>query len=264
MDSLQDNGQVIVTKEDMLWERLIEAGKEGKLPRHIAVIMDGNGRWAKKQGLERIQGHKAGVESVRRIIRHCRELGIPYLTLYTFSTENWKRPKEEVDALMNILVESLTADTHELIGNGIRIKTIGDLSSLPDRTRRVMEDTIQATAQNQELTLVVALNYGGRSEIIKATREICQAIQHNDLRIDEIDEEVFAKRLYTSDIPDPDLLIRTSGEMRISNFLLWQLAYTEIWITKVLWPDFDRNHFSLALEDYLNRDRRYGGIAPCQ
>jgi len=226
-----------------------------KLPRHVAVIMDGNGRWAAKRGLPRIAGHKAGVDSVRAIVRAAGELGIETLTLYSFSTENWLRPAEEVGELMKLLSWALNKETLELDKNDVRLSAIGRLEALPEAVRRELEGAIVRLQDNKGLNLVLALNYGGRQEIIDAANK---ALASGET---ELDETSIADNLYTADLPELDLMIRTSGEMRISNFLLWQTAYAELHITDVLWPDFRKEHLVAALEDYQKRDRRFGGLS---
>jgi undecaprenyl diphosphate synthase len=229
-----------------------------RLPRHVAVIMDGNGRWAKKRGLNRIAGHLKGIESVRDVVRTSRKLGIRWLTLYAFSEENWKRPKYEIKALMSLLNRYLKAELQEMLDNGIRLTCIGQTEKLPQEVQRTLWRTIENTAHNKDMTLTLALSYGGRQEIVEAARNMLKDIQKDTLNIKQITEERLSKYLYTSDIPDPDLLIRTSGEYRISNFLLWQIAYTEIFITPTLWPDFRRERYLEALLDYQKRERRFG------
>lgn len=230
------------------------------LPQHIAVIMDGNGRWATKKGLPRVAGHRAGVESLKHIIEFCSELNISYLTVYAFSTENWKRPKEEVNTLMGLIVEYIERELELLDKNGIRINPIGILEELPEKTYQYITRASEKTKNNKKLVLNVALNYGGRAEITQAVKQICQKVENNEIRIDEINENLISQYLYTHNIPDPDLMIRPSGEMRLSNFLLWQLAYSELWITNVLWPDFTPQHLINAIYDFQNRERRFGGI----
>ena len=229
-----------------------------KLPRHVAIIMDGNGRWAKKRGLTRIVGHKKGIESIRDVVRTSRELGIKWLTLYAFSEENWKRPKYEVKALMDLLNRYLKGELKEMLDNGIRLACIGQTEKLPQAVQRTLWQTIEKTAHNKEMTLTLALSYGGRQEIVGAVKNMLKDIEKGTLNVKQITEERLSKYLYTSDIPDPDLLIRTSGEYRISNFLLWQIAYTEIFTTPTLWPDFHRERYLEALLDYQKRERRFG------
>ena len=230
------------------------------LPFHIAIIMDGNGRWAKKRLLNRIKGHEKGSETVRTIVRTCREIGIRILTLYAFSTENWQRPQAEIYALMTLLKKFLISEQKEMMDNNIRLNTIGQTERLPEDVRQELQKSIMLTRKNEGLILNLALSYGGRAEIVKAVREI--AIKAIDGRIDpdSITPELFSKHLYTSEMPDPDLLIRTSGEMRISNFLLWQLAYTEIYVTDTLWPDFGKDEFIGIIKNYLQRERRFGNV----
>ena len=229
-----------------------------KLPRHVAIIMDGNGRWAKKRGFDRIAGHRKGIQSVRDVVRTSRELGIGWLTLYAFSEENWKRPRYEIKALMNLLNRYLKDELKEMLDTGIRLACIGQTEKLPPEVQRTLWQTIERTAHNKEMTLTLALSYGGRQEIVGAVRNMLKDIEKDTLNVKQITEERLSKYLNTSDIPDPDLLIRTSGEHRISNFLLWQIAYTEIFVTPTLWPDFHRERYLEALLDYQKRERRFG------
>ena len=231
-----------------------------QLPAHVAIIMDGNGRWAKKRLLNRIQGHEKGAETVRTIVRTCREIGIPHLTLYAFSTENWQRPKVEVEALMNLLKRFLKDEQPELMENQIRLDAVGQIERLPEHVRKQLQATMDLTAQNREMTLHLALSYGGRSELVRMVRTIAAMAGEGSIRDTDITEETVAQHLYTAGIPDPDLLIRTSGEMRISNFLLWQIAYAEIFVTDTLWPDFGREEFLDILRAYQQRDRRFGRV----
>ena len=232
--------------------------KQDRIPRHIAIIMDGNGRWAKKQGLARMFGHKQGVETVHRITEAAAELGIDYLTLYAFSTENWNRPKEEVDALMSLLVDTIVKETPTLMKNNIVLQTIGDISRLPEATRKKFLECIEQTSKNTGLTLIIALSYSARWELIQAAKNIASGVEQGQLRLEEINEEVLSNHLTTANVPDPDLLIRTSGELRISNFLLWQLAYSEMYFTSCLWPEFTNEEFYHAIVDYQSRERRFG------
>jgi undecaprenyl diphosphate synthase len=231
----------------------------GRLPGHIAIIMDGNGRWAQARGLPRTAGHRAGVEALRRVVRAGSELGIPILTVYAFSTENWKRPAEEVRALMDLLVEWEARDREELLRAGVSVRVLGHYEQLPVAARRAV-DSITRQTQGRSRILNVALNYGGRQEIIDACRELAAAAAEGRLRPADIDEDLFASKLSTAGQPDPDLLIRPSGEMRVSNFLLWQLAYTEIYVTPVLWPDFGPRELYEAVLSYQRRERRFGGL----
>ena len=231
-----------------------------KIPKHIAIIMDGNGRWAQKRGLPRIIGHKTGVESVREVVRVASELGVEYLTLYTFSRENWKRPKDEVMGLMNLLKRLLRIEVEELNRNNVRIKAIGRLQDLPDEVLEELERARRLTEKNDGLKLYLALSYGGRAEIVDALKKALKKWEEGKLSPDVIDEESFRQFLYDPELPDPDLLIRTSGEMRVSNFMLWQIAYSEIYVTPTLWPDFRREELLKAIEDYSKRERRFGGI----
>ena len=232
---------------------------EARIPKHVAVIMDGNGRWAKKRALNRLRGHKAGIEAVRETIRAASDSGVRFLTIYSFSTENWKRPDEEVEGLMDLFAKTMLAEVDGLHEEHVRVKTIGDMTRLPADTRAAFEQAWEQTCGNDGMTLLVAVNYGSRQEILSAVNAIA-AQAAADGTVPEIDEQVFANELYTADIPDPELLIRTSGEMRVSNFLLWQLAYTEFYCTDVLWPDFDRYEFLRALLSYQSRDRRFGAV----
>ena len=231
-----------------------------KLPRHIAVIMDGNGRWARERGLPRIEGHRRGSESVRACTAACIEAGVPYLTLYAFSKENWQRPADEVGALMLLLDRFLAERTAEIMERNIRLLAIGHLADLPDKARKRLEDTILKSANNTALTLTLALSYGARTEIVDATRAIAREVKAGKLDPETINEDTIASHLYTAGVPDPDLLVRTSGEMRISNFLLWQISYAEIVVTPKLWPDFAKEDLFAAMQEYARRNRRYGAI----
>ncbi len=228
------------------------------VPKHIAIIMDGNGRWAKQQGEFRSFGHEHGVKSVRDAVEACVEYGIQYLTLYAFSTENWNRPKEEIDALMSILVHSIANEMPTLMQNGIKLNAIGNLASLPNNCVDTLNKALEQTSKNKELTLTLALSYSGRWDILEAVKKIVLDSKNNSLDISALNEDKFAKYLSTKEIPDPELMIRTSGEMRISNFLLWQLAYTEIYITEILWPDFRKIDLLQAIQSYQSRERRFG------
>ena len=233
---------------------------KAKLPTHVAVIMDGNGRWAKKHLLSRIKGHEKGSEAVRTIVRASREFGIAYLTLYAFSTENWQRPQSEIDALMALLIKFLKSEQKELLENDIRLHVIGQIERLPADVRQALRETMNLTQKNSSLQLNLALSYGSRAEIVRMVRHIARKSKSGQIDADHINAEIVAQHLYTKGIPDPDLLIRTSGEMRISNFLLWQIAYAEIHITPTYWPDFGREEFYQILKDFQNRDRRFGQI----
>lgn len=232
------------------------------LPRHVAVIMDGNGRWARQRLLHRIEGHRRGIESVRAVVRAAGELGIDYLTLYAFSKENWRRPKMEVATLMQLLERFLREEIGELNKNNVRLQTIGARDDLPPRVLRQLRKTEAATAKNSGLTLILALSYGARDEILRAVRRIAAAAAAGRLSPDAVNEAAFAAHLDTAGIPDPDLLIRTSGELRVSNFLLWQISYAEFVVSPVLWPDFRREHFLEALREFGARRRRFGGVDP--
>lgn len=231
---------------------------DGQIPRHVAVIMDGNGRWAKQRGMPRVAGHEAGAESVREIVRACGESGVEVLTLYSFSTENWARPDDEVTALMALLERYLREELAELMSQGVRLSAIGELYRLPEVVRAGIAAVSQATADNKGLRLVLALSYGGRAEIVEAVREIATKVASGDIEARDIDEACIGRHLYTGDLPDPDLLIRTSGELRLSNFLLWQLAYSELYVTEVLWPDFRSSQLQLAFQSFSRRQRRFG------
>jgi len=229
-----------------------------RLPRHVAIIMDGNGRWARKKSLDRIRGHTKGIEAVRATVTACRELGIEFLTLYAFSMENWKRPGKEVSALMNLLRKYLRAELDEMLENNIRLRAIGDLDSLPLGAHQTLIETVEKTAHCDTMVLTLALSYSGRNEIISAIRRLMAEGKDRGIRPEQISEETLSNYLWTRDIPDPDLLIRTSGEYRISNFLLWQIAYTEIYVTETLWPDFGKEDLIKALLNYQSRQRRFG------
>jgi len=236
----------------------MEEINKDKLPRHIAIIMDGNGRWAKKKSLNRISGHIKGVDAVREVVTACRELGIKVLTLYAFSIENWKRPKDEVTALMGLLKEYLLRECDEMVKNNIRLFAIGRVEDLPHDVQHTLQETMKKTEKGDGMILNLALSYGGRSEILHAVQGILSDFQNGKIKPEEITQQHFSQYLWTYGIPDPDLLIRTSGEFRISNFLLWQIAYTELYVTETLWPDFDREELLKAVADYQSRERRFG------
>ena len=231
-----------------------------KIPRHVAIIMDGNGRWAAERGLARTEGHRRGADSVQAIVEACGDVGVEFLTLYAFSTENWKRPKSEVAALMKMLERFLKTKTAEMQKNNVRLQAIGRLHDLPESVQAQLHKSIRDTSQNSGLTLILALSYGAREEILDGIRSLLDSVEKGHLDKAMIDADVFSKHLYTRYYPDPDLLIRTSGEMRLSNFLLWQLSYTEFYITQTLWPDFRKEQFMEAVREYTKRDRRYGGV----
>jgi len=231
-----------------------------QLPAHVAIIMDGNGRWAQKRLLNRVKGHERGSEAVRSVVRSCRELGIRYLTLYAFSTENWQRPKTEVEALMTLLKKFLKSEKSDMLENDIRLRVIGQVNRLPAGVRKAVETTMAATRDNKRLDLILALSYGSRAEIVDMVRTVADKAIQGQIDPQTINAETIADHLYTRDIPDPDILIRTSGEMRISNFLLWQIAYSEIFVTPTLWPDFSKDELVQILKDYQGRERRYGKI----
>jgi len=230
------------------------------LPAHVAIIMDGNGRWAQKKLLNRVMGHEKGADTVRMVVRSCREIGISFLTLYAFSTENWQRPKAEVAALMSLLKKFLVSERQEMVVNNIRFNVIGERERLPQAVQDEIQRTRDATKTNTGMCLSLALSYGGRAELVKAVKEVAASVRDGRLSLDAITPETVARHLYTFDMPDPELLIRTSGEMRISNFLLWQIAYAEIYVTNTLWPDFSREELIQILKDYQGRDRRFGRV----
>ncbi|WP_170085656.1 isoprenyl transferase [Kyrpidia spormannii] len=232
----------------------------GNLPRHVAIIMDGNGRWAHRRGLPRVAGHRAGMKAVKEVTRAADEIGIQVLTLYAFSTENWKRPREEVDYLMRLPQEFLDRELQELDEHGVRVRLIGETDGLPPHTLRAVEAAMGRTRNNTGLILNFALNYGARAELVNAVRSIARRVKDGELRPEDVDEATISAALQTRGLPDPDLLIRTSGELRISNFLLWQIAYSELWFTDVLWPDFTREHLFEAVRAYQSRQRRFGGV----
>ena len=231
------------------------------IPEHIAIIMDGNGRWAKKRFLPRSFGHRAGVETIREIVKECNNLGVKYLTLYAFSTENWKRPKEEVNGLMKLLVEYLKNEVNELHKNNVRIKTIGDIEKLPEFAILELKNAMEKTKNNSGVTMSLALNYGSRSDIKGAIIKILDDCKENNINIDDIDEDFLRRYLSTNFLPDPDLIIRPSGELRLSNFLMWEAAYSEFWFSDINWPDFKKEDLHKAIYDYQNRDRRFGGLS---
>ena len=247
-------------KTELTEARLIADIDLDRLPRHVAVIMDGNGRWAKKRRLPRIAGHRAGIKAVRQVAEACLRLGVPYLTLYAFSVENWKRPESEVKMLMDLLREYLGKEIGELNRQNIRLRVIGRIGELPKLVQRDLERALSETAQNTGMILTFALNYGARAELTDAVRELVEQVRLDGQGL-TIDEEAVSAHLYTRDMPDPDLLIRTSGEMRVSNFLLWQIAYSEIWVTETLWPDFTQLDLFNAVLEYQKRERRYGGLS---
>lgn len=231
-----------------------------KLPRHIAIIMDGNGRWAQKRFMPRTFGHRSGMSSLKQTVETCRELGISCLTVFAFSTENWKRPRDEISFLMNLLVEYINKEIEELHQNDIRLQVLGDFSSLPESSIKAIDMALTKTAANQGMVFNIALNYGARNEIIRAVRHLCEQVEKGLMTAADIDEAAFSQALYTAGLPDPDLLIRTAGEMRISNFLLWQIAYAELWFSTLLWPEFNRQELLRAIWEYQQRDRRFGGL----
>lgn len=242
--------------EELNADELLEMVDRNRLPRHIAVIMDGNGRWAKERRFPRIRGHRAGIKAVRGCITTCREIGVPYLTLYAFSMENWKRPEKEIQGLMKLLKEYLIGEREEMLEKGIRLQAIGRLDYLPEDIRTVLDETKSITGGGRDLTLTLALSYGGRAEIVDAVKKL------QTEGVKEIEEKTISQYMYAPDHPDPDLLIRTSGELRISNFLLWEIAYSEIYVTDVYWPDFQAKHIYAAVVDFQRRERRFGDVTP--
>jgi undecaprenyl diphosphate synthase len=229
-----------------------------RIPRHLAIIMDGNGRWAEQRRLPRIVGHQQGVKAVRAVMEECRSLGVPFLTLYAFSSENWGRPAEEVGALMSLLGEYLRSELETMLANGIRLKVIGEMGRLPESVRSILQETVDRTSHQQQMVLTLALSYGSRDEMVRSMRRLATEVAVGRLSPDQIDEVHISNHLDTGDLPDPDLLIRTSGEMRISNFMLWQIAYAELYFSEVLWPDFDRAALHVALQEFGRRQRRFG------
>jgi len=232
-----------------------------RFPKHIAVIMDGNGRWAQRQGLPRIEGHRQGVNSVRRTVEECARLKIRQLTLYCLSSENWKRPQHELDFLMQLLKQYMIEERESIMKNGVRVLIIGRRDGIPEQVQQEMDETIRLSQNNQGTTLCLAINYGGRGEMVDAVQNISQKVADGTLQVDGITEEVLANHLYTSGMPDPDLLIRTAGEMRISNFLLWQISYSELWVTDLCWPEFEESTLQDAILNFASRDRRFGGLS---
>jgi undecaprenyl diphosphate synthase len=257
MEEIWKRWKKMVTKTP---EPALAVSQRERIPHHVAIIMDGNGRWAKERGLPRVAGHRAGMKAVKEVTRAANELGVKILTLYAFSTENWKRPKHEVDYLMKLPQEFLDVELEELMEQNVRVTMIGKLEALPPSTRRAVATAIEKTKQNTGMNLNFALNYGSRDEIVEAAREVARLAAEGKIHPDDINEQMFGRLLLTGGMSDPDLLIRTSGELRLSNFLLWQLAYTELWFTETFWPDFTREHFIAAVRAYQKRGRRFGGL----
>lgn len=245
-------------KKDTIKEK-IQIDME-RIPAHIAIIMDGNGRWAKQRKLPRTMGHRAGMKNIKMMVEESSNLGVKYLTLYAFSTENWKRSKEEVGALMDLVVEFINKEFEELHRNNVKLNSIGDISKLPEKSRAAVENAMYKTRNNTGLTLNIALNYGGRDEIIKGVKEIAKEVLEGKLQVDNIDDKIISDHLYTSGMPDPDIVIRPSGELRLSNYLLWQSAYSEFWFSNINWPDFTKEDLRRAISDFQKRDRRFGGV----
>ncbi len=239
---------------------MLEGIDMDRLPKHIAIIMDGNGRWARKRGLPRVMGHKAGMDAIKKTVRACSDLGVKILTIYAFSTENWKRPQDEVGYLMNLLVEYMRKEINELNSNNVKVRILGEIDILPEQTKTEIVDAVRLTEGNQGLQFNIALNYGGRAEIVNACRKLAEAVSTGKLESDAIDEEMLSSYLYTGKDDDPDFIIRTSGEKRLSNFLLWQGAYSELIFVDQLWPDFDENVLYGAILEYQSRDRRFGAL----
>ncbi len=231
-----------------------------RIPAHIAIIMDGNGRWAKQRKLPRTMGHRAAMKNIKMMVEESSNLGVKYLTLYAFSTENWKRSKEEVGALMDLVVEFINKEFEELHRNNVKLNSIGDISKLPEKSRAAVENAMYKTRNNTGLTLNIALNYGGRDEIVKGVKEIAKEVLEGKLQVDNIDDKIISDHLYTSGMPDPDIVIRPSGELRLSNYLLWQSAYSEFWFSNINWPDFTKEDLRRAISDFQKRDRRFGGV----
>jgi len=241
-------------------EKYFDLIDKNNMPTHVAVIMDGNGRWAKKRNMPRLYGHRQGVETVRTIVQSCVDLGIKYLTLYAFSTENWKRPEDEVDGLMRLMMEYFTKEIDKLNKKGVRVRILGNINQLSKGARDCAYDAMNITKENSVLNLNIAINYGGRDDIVNAFKQIAKKINTNQLTINDISENTISEYLYTYNMPDPDLMIRTGGEKRLSNFLIWQLSYAELWFTDIYWPDFTKETLCNAIYDYQCRDRRYGGL----
>lgn len=256
---LERIGQMLARKANQN-DKPLEFDECGEIPAHIAVIMDGNGRWAKMRNLPRFFGHRAGMNTVKEIVKAADEIGVKTMTMYAFSTENWKRPREEVDFLMKLPQEFLSTELDELIERNVRLRMLGVKEGLPVHTLEALEAAEERTKHNTGLQLNFALNYGGRTELVHAFAQLARRVQAGELKPEEIDEAAISRHLYTGDLPDPDLLIRTSGEIRLSNFMLWQMAYTELWFTDVLWPDFTKEHFYQAIAEYQGRARRYGAV----
>lgn len=244
-------------------QTMISLVKSKPVPKHVAVIMDGNGRWAKVHGFVRTVGHRYGVEKLKELLTVCKQVGIRYVTVYAFSTENWSRPKDEVDTLMKLIVEFINREIDNIKNEGAKIHVLGDYSVLPEESKKAVQYAIDHTAQNSELHLNVALNYGGRAELVRAFKNMMAKVQSGELSVDDVDEETISENLYTAGMPDPDLVIRTAGEMRLSNFLPYQCAYSELWVSdaNVYWPDFGKEFFLKAIMDYQKRDRRFGGLS---
>lgn len=259
-EEMSDSVSSSKTKSKSSYDRRIqeELKRSGEIPKHIAIIMDGNGRWAKKRGLPRVAGHREGVKSVRDVVEACAQLGVKYLTLFAFSTENWRRPKHEIDTLMKLLIKALRTETDKLHKNDIKLVAIGNIESLPADVQRELKEAIEKTKNNKRMVLNLAISYSGRWEIIEAVKGVARDVKSGKVKVDEINDNLFASYLKTAGMPEPDLLIRTSGEFRISNFLLWQIAYTELYICDCLWPDFRRKHLYEAIKDYQKRERRFG------
>jgi len=258
MTSHSDHGVALQDLRALEEAELLERIRSRPIPQHVAIIMDGNGRWATRRGLPRVAGHREGVKAARTIVKAADELGVRFLTLYAFSSENWSRPSDEVSTLMSLLERAIDQELVELMAKNVRLRVIGRAEGVPAQVRREIDRAVSATSGNAGMTLIMAFNYGGRDELVDAFRVLAREIQAGGLRLEEIDEVRVSRALYTEGVPDPDLLIRTSGEMRLSNFLLWQIAYTELWVTDTLWPDFGRRELYLAVADFQSRERRFG------
>jgi undecaprenyl diphosphate synthase len=250
-----------VKLKDSDYKTIENLKQRGEIPKHIAVIMDGNGRWAKNRGLPRVSGHQRGIETVREAVEVCANLNVEHLTLYTFSKENWKRPKDEVSTLMRLIVKSLQNETDELHKNNIKLRAIGNIQSLPEIVQKELHQAMDKTKDNDRMALNLALSYSGRWDLVEAVKKIAELYKNDSVNKEAIDEELVSQNLVTSDIPDPDLMIRSGGELRVSNFLLWQIAYSEIYVTKVLWPDFNSETLFEAIRDFQNRERRFGQVS---
>ncbi|WP_163536826.1 isoprenyl transferase [Gracilibacillus sp. YIM 98692] len=247
-------------KKNRKAESSLQHKDQGRIPNHVAIIMDGNGRWAQKRGLPRVAGHKEGMDNIKKVVRKANQFGIEVLTIYAFSTENWKRPTDEIEYLLKLPIDFLQHYLPELMDRNVKIQTIGEVNALPQRTKDAIKRAVDQTTHNTGLVLNIAINYGSRHEMIHSVKQICQGVIDGAYSVDDINEDMLNDYLFTADLGDPDLIIRTSGELRLSNFLLWQAAYSELWFTDILWPDFDGEQFEKAIYDFQRRKRRYGGV----